>query len=162
MSDSESFSEREPNAFDEELSDGLFDSDGEEAGPDAEGGSDIDVEILGEGPSSIPTHGVGKGLMTAPVPLSIVYSDGRHVGLGMPGEASGSRQSETSTSGRGESAAKPPSGPRVSVVYPSNLGCPWGCRRKTYSASTILGRTRLPIGRLPNFEQNTAFPTRYG
>ncbi|CAL8112742.1 unnamed protein product [Prunus armeniaca] len=77
MSDSESFSEREPNVFDEESSDGLFDSDGEAAGPDAEDGSDTDVEILGEGPSSVPTHGIGKGLMTAPVPLAIVYSDGR-------------------------------------------------------------------------------------
>ncbi|CAL2259080.1 unnamed protein product [Prunus armeniaca] len=56
MSDSESYSEREPNAFDEESSDGLFDSDGEAAGPGAEGGSDTDVEILREGPSSIPTH----------------------------------------------------------------------------------------------------------
>ncbi|CAL8088199.1 unnamed protein product [Prunus armeniaca] len=92
MSDSESFSEHEPNAFDEESSEGLFDSDGEAAGPDAEDGSDTDVEILGEGPSSVPIHGIGKGLMTASVPLSIVYSDGRHVGLGAPGEASASRQ----------------------------------------------------------------------
>ncbi|CAL2247792.1 unnamed protein product [Prunus armeniaca] len=126
MSDSESFSEHEPNAFDEESSEGLFDSDGEAAGPDAEGGSDTDVEILGEGPNSIPIHGIGKGLMIAPVPLSIVYSDGRHVGLGMPGEASASRQSETSTSGRGESAAEPSSRPRVSVVYPSNPRVPIG------------------------------------
>ncbi|CAL8169376.1 unnamed protein product [Prunus armeniaca] len=120
MSDSESFSEREPNAFDGESSDGLFDSDSKAVGPDARDGSDTVVEILGEGPNSIPSHGIGKGLMTAPVPLSIVYSDGRHVGLAMPGEMSAGRQSETSTSSRGESAAEPFSRPRVSVVYPSN------------------------------------------
>ncbi|CAL2256364.1 unnamed protein product [Prunus armeniaca] len=120
MSDSESFSEREPNAFDEESSDDLFDSDGEAAGPDAEDGSDTDVEILGEGPSSVPTHSIGKRLMTAPVPLAIVYSDGRHVSQALPGEASASRQSEASTSGRGKSAAEPSFRPRVSVVYPSN------------------------------------------
>ncbi|CAL2239818.1 unnamed protein product [Prunus armeniaca] len=33
--------------------------------------------------------------MTTPVPLSIVYSDGRHIGLAMPGETSAGRQSET-------------------------------------------------------------------
>ncbi|CAL2272494.1 unnamed protein product [Prunus armeniaca] len=113
MSDSESFSEREPNAFDEESSESLFDSDVEAAGPDAEEGSDTDVEILGERPSSVPIHGIGKGLMTAPVPLSIVYSDGRHVGLGAPGDASGSHQPEASTSGRGEPAAEPSNQPRV-------------------------------------------------
>ncbi|CAL2228783.1 unnamed protein product [Prunus armeniaca] len=84
MFNSESFSEREPNAFDGESSDGLFNSNNEAVSPAAEGGSDTNVEILGEGPSSVPSHGIGKGLMTAPVPLYIVYSDGCQVGLGMP------------------------------------------------------------------------------
>ncbi|CAL2277636.1 unnamed protein product [Prunus armeniaca] len=82
MSDSESLFESEPNAFDGESSDGLFDSDNEAVGPDAEDGEDTDVEILGEGPSSVPIHGIGKGLMTKqPVPLAVVYGDGRHVGI---------------------------------------------------------------------------------
>lgn len=46
MSNSESFPEREPNAFDGESSDGLFDSDNEAVGPDAEDRSDTDVEII--------------------------------------------------------------------------------------------------------------------
>ncbi|CAL8155403.1 unnamed protein product [Prunus armeniaca] len=158
MSDSESFSEREPNAFDEESSDGLFDSDGEAAGPDAEGGSDTDVEILGEGPSSIPIHGVGKGLMTAPVPLSIVYSDGRHVGLGMPGEASSSRQSETSTSGRGESAVKPPSGPRVSVVYPSNPRMPMGVSKENLFGVDYLGPNKITDREIAKFRAEYRIP----
>ncbi|CAL8999346.1 unnamed protein product, partial [Prunus brigantina] len=88
MSDSESFFEREPNAFNGESSEGLFNSDNEAVGPDAEDGSDTVVEILGEGPTSVPSHGIRKGLMTTPVPLSIVYSDGCHVGPAMPGETS--------------------------------------------------------------------------
>ncbi|CAL8120708.1 unnamed protein product [Prunus armeniaca] len=91
MSDSESFFERDPNAFDGESSDDLFDSDSDAVGPDAKDGSDTDVEILGEGHSSIPLHGIGKGLMIAPVPLPIVYSDDHHVGLAMPGETSAGR-----------------------------------------------------------------------
>ncbi|CAL8149631.1 unnamed protein product [Prunus armeniaca] len=158
MSDSESFSEREPNAFDEELSDGLFDSDGEAVGPDAEGGTDIDVEILGEGPSSIPTHGVGKGLMTAPVPLSIVYSYGRHVGLGMPWEASGGRQSDTSTSGRGESAAKPSSGPRVSVVYPSNPRVPMGVPKENLFGVDYLGSNKITDREIAKFRAEYRIP----
>ncbi|CAL2272235.1 unnamed protein product [Prunus armeniaca] len=126
MSDSESFSEREPDAFGGESSEGLFDSDSEAVGPDAGDRSNTDVEILGEGPSSVPSHGIGKGLMTAPVPLSIVYSDDRHIGLAMLGETSTGRQSETSTSDRGESAAEPSSRPRVSVVFPSNPRVPMG------------------------------------
>ncbi|CAL8085252.1 unnamed protein product [Prunus armeniaca] len=91
MSDSESFSEREPNASGEESSDGFFDFDSEAVGPDAGDRSDTDVEILGEGPSFVPSHGIGKGLMTAPVPLSIVYSDGRLVGQALPGKTSDGR-----------------------------------------------------------------------
>ncbi|CAL8991636.1 unnamed protein product [Prunus brigantina] len=126
MSDSESYPEREPNAFEGESSDGLFDSDNEAVGPDAEDGSDTDVEIIGEGSQSVPSHGIGKGLMTAPVPLSIVYSDGRRVGLAAPGESSAGHQSEPSTSGRGASSAEPSSQPRVSIVFPGNDRVPMG------------------------------------
>ncbi|CAL9017934.1 unnamed protein product, partial [Prunus brigantina] len=61
-----------------------------------------------------------------PVPLSIVYSDGRHVVPGMHGETGAGRQLETSTSGRGEAAAEPSSQPRVSVIFPSNPRVPMG------------------------------------
>ncbi|CAL2238201.1 unnamed protein product [Prunus armeniaca] len=146
MSDSESFSEREPNVFDEESSEGLFDFDGEAAGPDAEGGSDTDVEIL------------GKGLMTAPVPLSIVYSDGRHVGLGMPGEASGSHQSETSTSGCGESAAEPSSRPRVSIVYPSNPRVPMGVPKENLFGVDYLGPNKITEREIAKYHAEYRIP----
>ncbi|CAL8990926.1 unnamed protein product [Prunus brigantina] len=126
MFDSESYPEREPNAFDGESSDSPFDSDNEAVGPDAEDGSDTDVEIIGEGSQSVPSHGIGKGLMTAQVPLSIVYSDGRRVGLAAPGESSAGHQSEPSTSGRGASSAEPSYRPRVSVVFPGNDRVPMG------------------------------------
>ncbi|CAL8085868.1 unnamed protein product [Prunus armeniaca] len=143
MSDSESFSKREPNAFDGESSDGLFNSDNEAVSPAAEGGSDTDVEILSEGPSFVPSHGIGKGLMTAPVPLSIIYSDGPHVGLGMPAEMSAGRRSKTSTSGRGESAAEPSSQPRVLVVYPSNPRVPTGVPKENLFGVDYLGPNKI-------------------
>ncbi|CAL2237957.1 unnamed protein product [Prunus armeniaca] len=81
ISDSESPFESEPNAFEGESSDGLFDSNSEAVSLDAEDGEDTDVEILGEGPSSVPTHSIEKGLMTQhPMPLAVVYSEGRYVG----------------------------------------------------------------------------------
>ncbi|CAL8168388.1 unnamed protein product [Prunus armeniaca] len=126
MSDRKSLSEREPNAFGEKSSKGLFDSDSEAVGTDAGDGSDTDVEILGEGPCSVPSHGIGKGLMIAPIPLVIVYNDGCHVGQALPRETSVGHQLEASTSGRGESAAEPSSRPRVSVVFPSNPRVPMG------------------------------------
>lgn len=160
MSDSESFSEREPNAFDEESSESLFDSDVEAAGPDAEEGSDTDVKIIGERPSSVPIHGIGKGLMTAPVPLSIVYSDGLHVGLGAPGEASGSHQPEASTSGRGELAAEPSNRPRVSVVYPSNPRVPMGVPKELVFGVDYLEPNRITERRLRGFGLNTSYQIR--
>ncbi|CAL8174463.1 unnamed protein product [Prunus armeniaca] len=162
MSDSESFSEREPNAFDEESSEGLFDSDGEAAGPDAEDGSDTDVEILGEGPSSVPIHDIGKGLMTAPVPLSIVYSNGRHVGLGMPGEARASCQSEASTSGRGESAAEPSLRPRVSVVYPSNPRVLMGVPKELVFGVDYLEPNRITEREIARFRAEYFIPDSVG
>ncbi|CAL2230837.1 unnamed protein product [Prunus armeniaca] len=162
MSDSESFSEREPNAFDEESSESLFDSDVEAAGPDAEDGSDTDVQILGEGPSSFPIHGIGKGLMTASVPLSIVYSDGRHVGLGAPEEASGSHQPEASTSGRGESAAEPSVRPRVSVVYPSNPRVPMGVPKELVFDVDYLEPNRISDREIARFRAEYFIPDSVG
>ncbi|CAL2239746.1 unnamed protein product [Prunus armeniaca] len=162
MSDSESFSEREPNGFDEESSDGLFDSDVEAAGPDAEDGSDTDVEILSEGPSSGSTHGIGKGLMTAPVPLSIIYSDGRHVGLGAPGEASTSRQSEASTSGRGEPAAEPSPRPRVSVVFPSNPRVPMAVPKELVFGVDYLEPNRITETEIARFRAEYLIPDSVG
>ncbi|CAL2228809.1 unnamed protein product [Prunus armeniaca] len=158
MSDSESFSEREPNAFDGESSDGLFNSDNEAVSPAAEGGSDTDVEILGEGPSSVPSHGIGKGLVTAPVPLSIVYSDGRHVGLGMPAGTSAGRRSKTSTSGRGESAAEPSSRPRVSVVYPSNPRVPTGVPKENLFGVDYLGPNKITEREIAKYRAEYRIP----
>ncbi|CAL2244494.1 unnamed protein product [Prunus armeniaca] len=162
MFDSESFSEREPNAFDEESSESLFDSDVEAAGPNAEEGSDTDVEILGERPSSVPIHGIGKGLMTAPVPLSIVYSDGRHVGLGAPGEASGSHQPEASTSGRGEPAAEPSNRPRVSVVYPNNPRMPMGVPKELVFGVDYLEPNRITEREIARFRAEYFIPDSIG
>ncbi|CAL9000862.1 unnamed protein product [Prunus brigantina] len=120
MSDSESGYERDPNAYEGESSDGLFDTDSGGVAPDAEDGSDTDVKIIGECSSSAPSYGIRKGFMTAPVPLTIVYADGRQVVPGVNGETNVGQQPEASTSGRGESAAEPSSRPRVSVVFPSN------------------------------------------
>ncbi|CAL9017857.1 unnamed protein product, partial [Prunus brigantina] len=82
--------------------------------PDAEDGSDTDVEIIGDCSSPAPPHGIGKGFMTGPVPLTTVYADGRQEGLGVPGHMTLGHQPEASTSGRGESAAGPSSRPKVS------------------------------------------------
>ncbi|CAL2267233.1 unnamed protein product [Prunus armeniaca] len=158
MSDSESFSERKPNTFGEESSKGLFDSDSEATDPDAGDGSDTDVEILGEEPSSVPTHGIGNGLMTAPVPLAIVYSDGRHVGQALPGEASVSRQSEASTSGRGESAAEPSPRPRVSVVYPSNPRVPMGVPKELVFDVDYLEPNRITEREIAKFRAEYFIP----
>ncbi|CAL2239558.1 unnamed protein product [Prunus armeniaca] len=82
MSDSKSPFEREPNAFDGESLDDQWDTSSEAISLGAEGGEDTYVEILGEGPSSVPTHCIRKGLMTRqPVPLAMVYHDGSHVGV---------------------------------------------------------------------------------
>ncbi|CAL8112837.1 unnamed protein product [Prunus armeniaca] len=82
MSDSKSPFEREPNAFDGETLDDQWDTSSEAVSLGAEGGEDTYVEILSEGPSSIPTHCIRKGLMTRqPVPLDVVYHDGSHVSV---------------------------------------------------------------------------------
>ncbi|CAL2235980.1 unnamed protein product [Prunus armeniaca] len=128
MSDSESLYEGEPNAFEGESSDGLFDSKSEGTeNIGAEDGEDTDVEIIGEVTTSVPTHGIGKGLMVRqPEPLAAIFCDGSHFGVNIDGESSTARQSETSTSGRGEAAVEPSSHPRVSVVYHSNPKVPMG------------------------------------
>ncbi|KAI5335005.1 hypothetical protein L3X38_025138 [Prunus dulcis] len=85
MSDSESPLESKPNTFDGESSDGLFDIDNEAMSLDAECGEDTDVEILGEGPSSVPIHSIRKRLMTKqPMPLAVVYRDDRGSKRGLP------------------------------------------------------------------------------
>ncbi|CAL2237450.1 unnamed protein product [Prunus armeniaca] len=63
MCDSESQFKSEPNAFEGESSDSLFDSNSEAVSLDAEGGEDTDVEILGEVPSSVPTPFLMVALM---------------------------------------------------------------------------------------------------
>ncbi|CAL8150037.1 unnamed protein product [Prunus armeniaca] len=118
MSDSESPFEREPNALDGESSDDQGDTNSEAVSLNAEGGKDTDVKILGEGTSSVPTHGIGRGLMTTqPVPLVVVYSVSSHADANQHCEfhTGGTRvpdehtcyQSETSTSARREATTKP-------------------------------------------------------
>ncbi|CAL2265754.1 unnamed protein product [Prunus armeniaca] len=136
-SDSESPFEGEPNAFDGESSDDQRDTNSEVVNLDAEGGEDTDVEIISEGASSIPTHGIRKGLMIRqPTPLAVVYRDDSHADVGqhcefqmgdtrVPDEHT-SQQSETSTSGRGEAAVEPLSQPRVSIVNWGNPRVPLG------------------------------------
>ncbi|CAL8169204.1 unnamed protein product [Prunus armeniaca] len=137
MSDSESPFEREPNAFDGESFDDKKDTNSEAVSLDVEGGKDTDVEILNEGTSSVPTHGIGKGLMTRqPVPLVVVYSNDSHAGVNqhcefqmgdtwVPDEHT-SHQSETSTSVRGEATAEPFSQLSVSIVHQGNPRVPIG------------------------------------
>ncbi|CAL8088567.1 unnamed protein product [Prunus armeniaca] len=128
MSDSESLYEGEPNAFEGESSDGLFDSESEATeNIGAKDGEDTDVEIIGEVITSVPTHGIGKGLMVRQLdPLAAIFRDGNHFGINIDDESSAARQSETSTSDRSEAAAEPSSRPRVSIVYPSNPRAPMG------------------------------------
>ncbi|CAL9024265.1 unnamed protein product [Prunus brigantina] len=162
MSDSKSYPEREPNAFEGESSDGLFNSDNEAVGPDAEDGSDTDVEIIGEGSQSVPTHGIGKGLMTAPVPLSIVYSDDRLVGLTAPGEPSAGHQSEPSTSGRGASSAEPSSRPRVSVVFPGNDRVPMGVPKELVFGVDYLEPNRITERDIAKYRAEYFIPDSVG
>ncbi|CAL9020942.1 unnamed protein product [Prunus brigantina] len=141
MSDSESPFEREPNAFDGESSDDQWDTSSEAVSLNAECGEDTDVEILSEGPSSVPTHSIGKGLMTKqPVPLAVVYRDGRRAGVDqhykfqmgdtrVPGEHT-CDQLGTSTSGRGEEATDPTPQPRVTIVHRGNHKVPIGVLKK--------------------------------
>ncbi|CAL2232162.1 unnamed protein product [Prunus armeniaca] len=145
MSDSESPFENEPNAFEGELSDGLFDSESEAVvSLGAEDGEDTDVEILGEGPASVPTHDIGKGLMVRqPELLAAVYRDGSHFGITQHGESSAGCQSEASTSGRGEAATEPSPRPRVSVVYPSNPRVPIGVPKEHLFGVDYLGPNKI-------------------
>ncbi|CAL9000934.1 unnamed protein product, partial [Prunus brigantina] len=137
----------EPNAYEGESSDGLFDADSWEVVPDAEDGSDSEVEVLGERPISAPSHGVGKGFMTAPVPLTIVYADGRQVRPSVPGVTSVAQQPEASTSGRGESVAGPSSRPKVSVVFPDNPRVPMGVPKEL-----VFGVDYLPPNKITDLE----------
>ncbi|CAL9021039.1 unnamed protein product, partial [Prunus brigantina] len=141
MSDSESPFEREPNAFDGESSDDQWDTSSEAVSLNAECGEDTDVEILSEGPSSVPTHIIGKGLMTKqPVPLAVVYRDDSRAGVDqhykfqmgdtrVPGEHT-CDQLGTSTSGRGEEATDPTPQPRVTIVHRGNHKVPIGVLKK--------------------------------
>ncbi|CAL9024700.1 unnamed protein product, partial [Prunus brigantina] len=132
MSDSESLFESEPNVFDGESSDDLFSSNSEAVSLDVEGGEDTDVKILSEGSSSVPTHDIGKGLMTKqPMLLAVVYCDGSHVGMGQHcnfqigdarmQEVHTGQQSEASTSGRLEPSAEPSTLPRVDYLEPNKI-----------------------------------------
>ncbi|CAL8096170.1 unnamed protein product [Prunus armeniaca] len=145
MSDRESLFENKPNAFEGESSDGLFDSKSEAVvSLGAEDGEDTDVEILGKGPASVPTHDIGKGLMVRqPEPLVAVYRDGSHFGITQHGESSAGRQSEASTSGRGEAATEPSPRPRVSVVYPSNPRVPIGVPKEHLFGVDYLGPNKI-------------------
>ena len=122
MSTSESSFGSEPNAFDEELSSGWDTSSGA-ASLEAEGGEDNEVEILGEEVNSVPTHGIGKGLMTGqPLPLAAVYNDGTRFGTL-------DHQPEASTPSRDEGVAGP-SRPRVTIIHRERSRIPVGVPKK--------------------------------
>ena len=109
MSDSESPFRSEPNNFDGELSSG-WDTSSEAVSLGAEGGEDTDDELFSEEVNSVPTHGIGKGLMTGqPLPLAAVHRDGTCVRLF-------DIQPVASTSGRSEGTTGP-SRPRVTIVH---------------------------------------------
>ncbi|CAL8094078.1 unnamed protein product [Prunus armeniaca] len=154
MSDSESLFESETNAFDGESSNNQWDTNSEAISLNAEGKEDTDVEILGEGPSSVPTHGIDKGFMTRQlVPLAMVYCEGSRAGLGqhcefqMGGtrvpEEHTSHQSETSTSGRGEPSAEPVSLPRVTIVHRGNPRVPLGVPKENLFGVDYLEPNRI-------------------
>ncbi|CAL2276292.1 unnamed protein product [Prunus armeniaca] len=141
MSDSESPFEREPNTFDGESLDDHGDFDSEAVSLDAESGANTDVEIIDVGTSSVPTHDIGKGLMTSqPMSLAVVYSDRSHakahqycefqvVETRMP-DRHPSHQLETLTFGCVEATAAPPSQPKVTIVHQGNPRVPVGVPKK--------------------------------
>ncbi|CAL8992685.1 unnamed protein product [Prunus brigantina] len=131
-------------------------SDNEAIGLDAEDGSDTDIEILGEGPSSVPTHGIGKGLIVRqPEPLVAIYRDVSHFGINLEGESSAARQSETSTSGRGEETS---SSPRVSVVYPSNPRVPMGVPKEHLFGVDYLGPNKITEREIAKYRAEYRIP----
>ncbi|CAL9020652.1 unnamed protein product [Prunus brigantina] len=100
--------------------------------------------------------------MTAPVPLSIVYSDGRCVGLAAPGESSAGRQSEPSTSGRGESSVEPSSRPRVSVVFPGNVRVPMGVPKEHLFGVDYLEPNRITEREIAKYRAEYFIPDSVG
>lgn len=170
MSDSESQFGSEPNAFEGESSDSLFDSDNEAVGSDAEDGEDTDIEILGEGLSSVPTHGIRKGLMTQPMSLAVVYHDGSYVGRDqryefqtedsrVPEDHTG-HQSEASASGRGEPASEPSSRLRVSVVFPNNPRVPIGVPKENLFGVDYLEPNKITEREIESTALSTASQIR--
>ncbi|KAL6272363.1 hypothetical protein ACE6H2_023055 [Prunus campanulata] len=156
MSDSESPFEREPNTFDEESSDGQGDSSSETSSLDAESGEDTDVEVISERISSVPTHDIGKGLMTSqPMPLSVVYKDDSHTGLNLHSESQmgdtrvpnryTSHQSEASTSGHGEAATELSSQPRVTIVHRGNPRVPMGMPKEHFFGVDYLEPNKITV-----------------
>ncbi|CAL2277088.1 unnamed protein product [Prunus armeniaca] len=100
--------------------------------------------------------------MTAPVPLAIVYSDGRHVSQALPGEASASRQSEASTSGCGESTAEPSPQQRVSVVYPNNPKVLMGVLKDLVFGVDYLEPNRITEREIAKFRAEYFIPDSVG
>lgn len=156
MFDSESGFESEPNAFEGESPDRQKDTDSEESDQHTESDSGSDVEVVGERVRSVPTHGIGKGLMTSqPTPLAVVYSDGRQVDLNLHSEPqagdarvpglSSSYRSEASTSGRGKTT-EPPSQPKVMIVHRGNPMVPMGVPKEHLFGVDYLSPTRCPLG----------------
>ncbi|CAL8999814.1 unnamed protein product [Prunus brigantina] len=135
MSDSKSPFESEPNAFEGESSDGLFDSNSEAVSLGAEDGEDTDVEILGECPSSVPTHGIGKGLMTQhPMSLAVVYRNGTYL------------------------VAEPSSCPRVSVVFPNNPRVPIGVLKENLFSVDYLGPNKITKREIAKYRAEYCIP----
>ncbi|KAL6293331.1 hypothetical protein ACE6H2_001473 [Prunus campanulata] len=169
MSDNESPFEREPNTFDEESSDGQGDSSSETLSPDAESGGDTDVEVIGERNSYVPTHGIGKGLMTSqPVSLAVVYSDGSRANANQPREFRmgdtrvpdwhANHQSETSTSGHGEATTEPFSQPRVTIVHRGNPRVLIGVPKEHLFGVDYLEPTKMTVWELVKLRAEYRIP----
>ncbi|KAL6279516.1 hypothetical protein ACE6H2_016397 [Prunus campanulata] len=172
MSDSESGFESEPNAFENESPNRERASDGDESGQDTDSDSGSEVEVVGERLRAAPTHGIGKGLMTSqPLPLAVVYTDGRQVGLGPRSEpreeeirvpeASSSHRAEASTSGRGESSETAPM-PRVTIVSSGNPRVPMGVAKEQRFDVDYLPPNKLTYRELAKIRAEYMIPHSVG
>ncbi|CAL8167702.1 unnamed protein product [Prunus armeniaca] len=137
MSDSESWYDSEPNAFDGESSDNRRDTSSEELSFDSASREDTKVKVIGKRVRSIPSFGKRKVLPTGEVvSLAVVPCD---VGCSSMSQyceflmkdkrvpdQHASYHLETSTSSCGDVSAESSSQPIVTIVRQGNLGVPLG------------------------------------
>ncbi|CAL8995267.1 unnamed protein product, partial [Prunus brigantina] len=71
----------------------------------------------------------------------------------VPGETRAARQSEASTSGRGESVAGPSSRPKVSVIFPDNPRVPMGVPKEHLLGVDYLGPNMITEREIAKYRQ---------